>query len=601
MNNDTEEDYMSCGSYSSDDDEEEEKAKNVTDVSPLTGFPAHPQKTATAAAATTAGVTESGDDDQEGGTATATDDNDVESDDATDDDEYYDNFSNEMFPALNSEEAKSRLERLSKERPKLATGCGTFVDGKTGKVLKMAEKLEFEDMQLGFIWASRCGQTTMEDIDRSMKNASAGDANLYRCYLEYKSNIFIIMLLHEKLKLNQFSIKITSNLNSGVYCLTIAKKCAQIISKVKRLLVNHPSDMVRTVCLEALNIYWLTISDLGRVRTPDNQLNFCPIVAALSHKLYISNDHDNIKKCLNTELIQFISGLRNAWYSRVVQKLNELSLFVGITAKEENLSNDEKCLLETVTNTLFVNPRSLENRPNNFVVATIVFLRQTEATRGVVYGGKKRQLSESEKCVTEEEEEEAATTSAAAATETVATTTVGAEEPGQSLLSPPTKRIKMTDSSLEVSPQSNTLSLEHRGLGRRRADITTRILGPGLLKRSINRKTNGAASMRRRQQQQQQQQQKPSQQPNHQQRRQKQHIPLSPPPTEGASKTIKIMVVFIKEYLEYVGVTDKTLQISKEVTLNKPTYSSNLDNKTSSLALLAFHDVLREFFDVVGG
>lgn len=593
MNNGTEEDYMSCGSYSSDDDEEEERAENVADVSPPTGFPAHTQKAATAAAA--AAATESGDDDQEGGAA-ATDD-DADNDDATDDDEYYDNFSNEMFPALNSEEAKSRLERLSKERPKLATGCGTFVDGKTGKVLKMAEKLEFEDMQLGFIWASRCGQTTMEDIDRSMKNASAGDANLYRCYSEYKSNIFIIMLLHEKLKLNQFSIKITSNLNSGVYCLTIAKKCAQIISKVKRLLVNHPSDVVHTVCLEALNIYWLTISDLGRVRTPDNQLNFCPIVAALSHKLYISNDHDNIKKCLNTELIQFISGLRNAWYSRVVQKLNELSLFVGITSKEENLSNAEKCLLETVTNTLFVNPRSLENRPNNFVVATIVFLRQTEATRGVVYGGKKRRLSETEKCVTEEEEAAAAAATAetAAAAVTTAANGAGAEEPGQSLLSLPTKRIKRTDSSLEISPQPNTLSLEPRGLGRRRADITTRILGPGLLKRSINRKTTGVASMRR------QQQQKPSQRPSHQQRRQKQHIPLAPPPTEGASKTIKIMVVFIKEYLEYVGVTDKTLQISKEVTLNKPTYSSNLDNKTSSLSLLAFHDVLREFFDVVGG
>lgn len=271
------------------------------------------------------------------------------------------------------------------------------------------------------------------------------------------------------------------------------------------------------------------------MRTPDNQLNFCPIVAALSHKLYISNDHDNIKKCLNTELIQFISGLKNAWYSRVVQKLNELSLFVGITSKEENLSNAEKCLLETVTNTLFVNPQTLENRPNNFVVATIVFLRQTEATRGVVYGGKKRRLSETVEAVS-------------------------VEPDGPS----PTKWPKITG----PTQKTRRLSL---GLGRR-ADITTRILGHECGKRSIRQKRRQPTSRRS----------------------------MSPPPTEGASKTIKIMVVFIKEYLEFVGVTDKTLQISKEVTLNKPTYTSNLDNKTSSLALLAFHDVLRELFDVVG-
>merc|ERR1712055_197044 len=118
------------------------------------------------------------------------------------------------------------------------------------------------------------------------------------------------------------------------------------------------------VVREALMIYYLTISNSGRVRTPDSQLKFCPIVAALAHKIPISN----VREYLNTEMIQFISGLSESWYSCVVPRFNDLHLYT--TTRLTELNTHQICSLEIITNSLFPDRRSLEIRPDNFVSAT---------------------------------------------------------------------------------------------------------------------------------------------------------------------------------------------------------------------------------------
>lgn len=451
---------------------------------------------------------------------------DISDDDEEDDEEDFDNMRTLLLPEVNSDEAKT-LNKVLMEVPRICTQA-QVTDAKTGKILAGPRNLS-GGIDLDFI-SHKNGEgggennTNESGIMISFLNTlPKADLNTYN---KYKMEIQTIITLHEKVKLLQYSFQISSILNTGSYCTNICKKCIKIIHRVEELMPNYYEKEQGVVVREALMIYYLTIANSGRVRTPDSQLKFCPIVAALAHKIPILS---NIREYLNTEIIQFISGLPESWYSHVVPRFNDLYLYTNTRFSE--LDSSQMCLLEVITNSFFSNRRSLEIRPDNFVTATIALIKFFARIKAIQNRGTKvKKYLSSEKVKRIRKKARQLNTRARTDITDVITGTRGVN-------------ITKLDNDNTKWDDADTEDL------RKVKNVVSGILSSG----------------------------------------------QGPLENKEYSKTARSLAAYVREYALFTKLSNSTLSLMCNISLNRPLNNHSKDNKCIAVALKSFHMIQSDF------